>query len=49
MAGHDITGGLNIVINTSFPNVLCKGPKYREPISINWKSNFTLLIDSVED
>ena len=26
-----------------------KGPKYREPKSINWKHNFKILMDSVED
>ena len=25
------------------------GPKYREPKSINWKHNFKILMDSVED
>jgi 4-alpha-glucanotransferase len=29
--------------------VFAKGPKYREPKSINWKHNFKILIDSVED
>ena len=48
-AGHVITGDLNIVDNTSLRNVLSKGPKYREPKSINWKHNFKILMDSVED
>ena len=26
-----------------------KGPKYREPKSINWKHNFKILMDSFED
>ena len=47
--GHVITGDLNIVTNTSLRNVLSKGPKYREPRSINWKHNFKILMDSVED
>jgi hypothetical protein len=29
--------------------VFAKGPKYREPKSINWKHNFKILMDSVED
>jgi hypothetical protein len=29
--------------------VFAKGPKYREPRSINWKHNFKLIMDSVED
>jgi hypothetical protein len=31
------------------PLYFAKGPKYREPISINWKHNFNILMDSVED
>jgi hypothetical protein len=29
--------------------VFAKGSKYREPKSINWKHNFKMLMDSVED
>jgi hypothetical protein len=29
--------------------VIAKGPKYRESKSINWKHNFKILMDSVED
>jgi hypothetical protein len=29
--------------------VFAKGAKYREPKSINWKHNFKILMDSVED
>ena len=47
--GHVITGDLNIVTDLSLRNVLAKGPKYREPKSINWKHNFKILMDSVED
>jgi hypothetical protein len=38
-----LTGDLKIINNTS------KWPKYREPKSINWKHNFKILMDSVED
>ena len=48
-AGHVITGDLNIISNISLRSVLAKGPKYREPKSINWKHNFKILMDSVED
>ena len=48
-AGHVITGDLNIVNNPSVRNLLSKGPKYREPKSLNWKYNFKLLMDSVEE
>ena len=48
-AGHVITGDLNIVANEKLRNILAKGPKYREPQPINWKYNFKLVMDSVED
>ena len=48
-SGHVITGDLNIISNESLRNVLAKGPKYREPKSINWNFNFKLLMDAVED
>ena len=35
--------------NKNLRKILAKGPKYREPQSINWKYNFKLLMDSVED
>jgi hypothetical protein len=47
--GHVITGDLKIINNTSLRDVFAKGPKYREPKSINWKRNFKILMDSVED
>jgi len=34
-AGHVITGYLKIINNTSLRDVFAKGPKYREPKSIN--------------
>jgi hypothetical protein len=48
-AGYVITGDLKIINNTSIRDVFTKGPKYREPKSINWKHNFKILMDSVED
>ena len=39
-AGHVVTANLNINY---------KGPKYHLPQSINWKYNFKLLMDAVED
>jgi hypothetical protein len=47
--GHVITGDLKIINNTSLQEVFAKGPKYREPKSINWKHNSKILMDSVED
>ena len=48
-ADHVITGDLKIINNTSLQDVFTKGLKYREPQSINWKHNFRMLMDSVED
>ena len=48
-AGHVISGDLNIVNSYKLRQLLSKGPKYREPQPINWKQNFKLLMDSVED
>ena len=48
-AGHVITGELNLVSNEKLKNLLYKGPKYRLPNQINWKHNFKILMDSVED
>jgi hypothetical protein len=47
--GHVIAGDLNIINNTSLREVFAKGPKYREPKSINWKHNFKILMYSVDD
>jgi hypothetical protein len=47
--GHVITGDLTIINNTSLRDVFAQGLKYREPKSINWKHNFKILMDSVED
>ena len=35
--GHIVTGDLNIVDNFKLRNILSKGPKYREPVEIDWK------------
>ena len=47
--GHDITGDFNIISNTSLLELFAKGSKYCEPKSIDWKHNFKILMDSVED
>ena len=35
--GHIVTGDLNVVDNFKLRNILFKGPKYREPVEIDWK------------
>ena len=47
--GHVITGDLKIINNISLREMFAKGPNYREHKSINWKHNFKILMDSVED
>ena len=48
-SGHLITGDLNFVTNDKLRKLLSTGPKYRVANPINWKQNFKLLMDSVED
>jgi hypothetical protein len=42
---------VTLKLSTTPLNERClpKGPKYREPKSINWKHSFKILMDSVED
>ena len=47
--GHFITGDLDTINNASLRDVFAKASNYREPKSINWKHNFKILMDSVED
>ena len=48
-SGHAITGDLIITENKSLLKVLSKGPKYREPRSINWNYNLKTLMGAVGD
>ena len=48
-AGHVITGNLNIVDNLKLKDLISKGPKYTEAKSFNWKYNFKLVMEFVED
>ena len=29
--------------------MISRGPKFREPLNINWKHNFKIIMDAVED
>ena len=40
---------LNIIQHESLRKVISHGPKFREPQHINWKHNFKLIMDAVED
>ena len=48
-AGHVITGDLNTINNTFLRDVFTKGPKYREPKSINRKDNIYFFKDPVRN
>jgi hypothetical protein len=47
--GHVITGDLNIIQHESLRKVISHGPKFRESQHINWKHNFKIIMDAVED
>ena len=36
--GHILSGDICIVQNNKLRKLLCKGPKYREPVSINFSN-----------
>ena len=48
-SGHVITGDLIIFQHESLRKVISHGPKFREPQHINWKHNFKIIMDAVED
>ena len=47
--GHIVTGDLSIVRNQKLKDVLHKGPKYREPVSLSWHQNFNIIMDACEE
>jgi hypothetical protein len=49
IAGHVITGDVNIVTNEELRLLIFKGPKFRESLSFKWQQNFISIKDSVED
>ena len=46
--GHVLTGYLSIVQNDKLRDLLCKGPKVREPVSSSWHQNFDIIMDACE-
>ena len=48
-SGYVIIGDLHIIQHESLRNVISHGPKFREPQHINWKHNFNIIMDAVED
>jgi hypothetical protein len=49
LAGHAITGDVNIVENEDLKSFIQKGPKFRKPRSFNWRQNFISIMYAVED
>ena len=47
MYGHIVTGDTSIVQNNKLRKLLCKGPKYREPVSINFSNSKTEIKNSL--
>ena len=45
--GHIVTGDIRIVQNNKLRKLLCKGPKYREPVSINFSNCKTEIKNSL--
>ena len=37
-AGHIVTGDLKIITDSRIRSIICKGPKYRFPVPIDFKS-----------
>ena len=44
-----MTGDLSIVRKQKLKDVLRKGPKYRERVSLSWHQNFNIIIDAFEE
>jgi hypothetical protein len=40
---------INIIQHENLRKVISHGPKFREPQHINWKHNFKIIMDAVED
>ena len=45
--GHIVSGDIRIVQNSKLRKLLCKGPKYREPVSINFSNCKTEIKNSL--
>ena len=45
--GHIVSGDIRIVQNNKLRKLLCKGPKYREPVSINFSKCQTEIKNSL--
>ena len=48
-AKHVLTGNLNIVNNNKLRKLLSKGPKYREPVKIDWKLAKMVIAEALDN
>lgn len=48
-AGHIITGNVNMIENEDMESLILKGPKCRKPRSVNWRKNFIIIKNSIDD
>ena len=46
--GHVITGDLRVIENAELREIVAKGPKYREPNRVNWKTTETMFLESID-
>ena len=46
--GHVITGDLRVIENARLRELVAKGPKYREPNTVNWKATETMFLESID-
>ena len=46
--GHVITGDLRVIENARLRELVAKGPKYREPNRVNWKTTETMFLESID-
>ena len=42
-----ITGDLRVIQNAKQRELVAKGPKYREPIRVNWKATEITFLESI--
>ena len=45
---HVLTGNLNIIKNNKLRKLLSKGPKYREPVAIDWNMAMCVIIPALD-
>ena len=46
---HVLTGNLDIIPNEKLREIFSKGPKYREPRTINFQADLRIIFDALEE